>query len=255
MSLILGFDVETTGLNTRTDYITELGAALYDTDARRILKTFQRFVLWPGRPIITPEITELTGITNQLLEMWGTPSEEVFADFFNLADSAEYMVAHNCLGFDKLILESNILRIHDPSDTLKQKFYGFKWIDTAIDIPYPKTMKSRGLKNLAHDHDYHMKGAHTAVVDVYAMLHILSCYDFSEIEKISHTAYQTVIADVSFQDRQKAKDAGFYWDADKKQWQKRIRQYFLNKNAGQMNFPIKFTDGSIPVGAQGSLGI
>lgn len=64
-------DLETTGLNPRTDKIIEIGALLVEDG--EILGTFSTFVS-PGRKLL-PQTTEITGITDEMLE-----HAPVFAD-------------------------------------------------------------------------------------------------------------------------------------------------------------------------------
>lgn len=64
-------DLETTGLNPRTDKIIEIGALLVEDG--EILDTFSTFVS-PGRRLLS-QTTEITGITDEMLE-----HAPVFAD-------------------------------------------------------------------------------------------------------------------------------------------------------------------------------
>ena len=59
----VAFDLETTGLSSQTDVITEIGAVIYKNG--EILDRFQSFVN-PHR-YLEPRIVELTGITNEML--------------------------------------------------------------------------------------------------------------------------------------------------------------------------------------------
>ena len=76
---IVCFDLETTGLDNRREVIIEIGAVVLRNG--EVAEQFSTFVD-PGRPL-TREITELTGITDQMLE--GAPSQEkairAFLDF------------------------------------------------------------------------------------------------------------------------------------------------------------------------------
>ena len=92
------FDVETTGFSATTDKITEIGAVKIENG--KIVEEFNQLIN-PGIPI-PPRITEITGITSNMLK--GKPTiEEVMPLFLRFcADCA--IVAHNArfdMGFIK----------------------------------------------------------------------------------------------------------------------------------------------------------
>jgi len=85
----VAFDLETTGLRPGTDAITEIGAVRFSGGLP--CERFQTFVN-PGRKI-PPEITRLTGITDEDVKAAPTQSEAV-RDFLRFAAGAP-LVAHN----------------------------------------------------------------------------------------------------------------------------------------------------------------
>ena len=94
------FDVETTGLRTGYDRLTEIGAVKVVNGAE--VGSFQTFVN-PGRSI--PErITELTGIDNSMVA--GAPDEgEAVRKFFEWAGEDVVLVAHNAT-FDTDVIKA-----------------------------------------------------------------------------------------------------------------------------------------------------
>ena len=88
------FDTETTGLDPGVEYMTEIGAVIVKNG--EVVEEFDTFVK-PGKPI-TPKITELTGITNEMVD--NAPSEaEALKAFLEFADG-RILVAHNAHSFD-----------------------------------------------------------------------------------------------------------------------------------------------------------
>ena len=104
MSPIVAFDLETTGLDPRHDRIIEIGAVKFD--GCQILETYQTLIN-PQR-LISPEITQITSITNEMVR--DAPLiEEVGEEFLEfIADSP--VLGHN-VQFDLSFLRSNKLRV------------------------------------------------------------------------------------------------------------------------------------------------
>ena len=86
---IVCFDIETTGLNTKTEAITEIGAVVLKNG--EITDRFQTFVN-PNRRL-TPEIIGLTGITDQMLADAPQP-KEALTEFLRFV-AGRPLAAHN----------------------------------------------------------------------------------------------------------------------------------------------------------------
>ncbi|MBO5340126.1 MAG: PolC-type DNA polymerase III [Oscillospiraceae bacterium] len=120
---IVCFDIETTGLKKKQEVIIEIGAVVLRDG--KVAETFNTFVS-PGR-ILNPEIIQLTGITDEMLQ--GAPTQEqalrAFLDFVGdrplAAHNAEFdmgFIAEGCRRYgipfektsvDTLILAQNLL--------------------------------------------------------------------------------------------------------------------------------------------------
>ncbi len=211
MSLILGFDVETTGLDPKVDRIIEVGAVLYDWERKTPVEILSTFVLGTDPPNIPEHIRELTGITDADVSTYGRPSEAVGSRFIQMAGRADAWMAHNA-PFDLAFLPS--LGIVDTKIA----------IDTVVDLPLdPKKHGSRKLLHLGASHGFVNPFQHRAVFDVFTMLEIASRYPLDVILARAKSPTVTAIAQVSFAEKEKAKAAGFHWEAASRTWERRMK--------------------------------
>ncbi|MCD7927442.1 MAG: PHP domain-containing protein, partial [Oscillospiraceae bacterium] len=100
----VAFDLETTGLNKQDDVIIEVGAAVL-RDGQLTQERFQTFAD-PGRPI-PPNITSLTGITDDMVQGAPTPGQAV-AQLLAFA-AGRPLVAHNA-AFDTAFVAAQCRR-------------------------------------------------------------------------------------------------------------------------------------------------
>lgn len=167
------YDIESTGLDVQRDSIIELGWCLYDSDSKHVYQKACYLLQWPDLEIES-HLTEIHGIDTDLVSRFGRPSREVLELFLGDVELSDYVVAHNGRGFDEPILKSNLSRLSIP-------FHGKPNIDTKVDIPYPKSMKSRRLIHLAAEHGVQIRRAHRALDDVEMLVDIVSGYDMERI--------------------------------------------------------------------------
>ena len=111
MLSLVALDLETTGLDPQTDSIIEIGAIRFNS--RRVESEWTNLIN-PGRRI-PPFITQLTGITDQMV-MESPPIHAVLSDLKDFVGDA-IVVGHN-IGFDLAFLsKQGILRQNDRIDT------------------------------------------------------------------------------------------------------------------------------------------
>jgi len=223
--LVLGLDLETTGLDFESDEIIEVGAAVWDTEQKKPLRVFSELVR-PHQPV-PEEITKITGISQDDIQSVGQAPEAVFKQLLDLADGCNYVVAHNGKDFDKRFLDKALKEFGMSLD--------LPWIDTMFDIPFPDSIKSRKLTHLCADHGFLNPFSHRAVFDVLSMFSVVSQYQFNEIEELYKSPQRKLIAKVSFEEKDKAKQAGFRWDPGQKHWYKTLKECQIN--ATSFDFP------------------
>lgn len=214
--LLVATDVETTGLDVTKDKIIEVGAVLWDTVKLAPIRVFNSLVVYPDLQV-SAEIEAITGINSQMLVDYGEPPSEVFNGLSRFLACGDYIVAHNGNAFDRPLIERHFLEFGCISpDRL--------WLDTTIDVEYPKSITTRKLVHLAAEHGFVNPFAHRAIFDVLTMLKVLSCYDLARVIELAKEPSVTVQAVVSFADKEKAKERGFRWDGDKKAWKKTMKR-------------------------------
>lgn len=223
--ILLGLDFETTGLDIKTCDIIEIGAVLWDTSRSIPLKIYNQLITGPAS--LTDEITQLTGITRHDLDNYGVPLEQGRAELLSLLKQAELIVAHNGTNFDRPIFQ----RLIDGDSKLN-------WIDTSVDVTYPKAISTRKLTHLAAEHNFLNPFAHRAVSDVLTMLKVLANYDILEIRDAALIPNITVQAHVSYDERELAKSRGYRWEAPTKSWIKTIKENLLEKEAIEAGFEV-----------------
>ena len=172
----VAFDLETTGLNAKTDRITEIGALRVEYG--QVTQTFQMLVN-PRRPI-PREVVNLTHITNEMVR--DAPGiEEVLPAFLAFLGDDVY-VAHNA-SFDVGFLRENAAQL---GLTLPEGCADSLEVARSV---WPGLSTYR-LGNVAQVIGYDMKVAHRSLADTEALCALVNRaveHRFSEIRK--HALY------------------------------------------------------------------
>ncbi len=144
MLSLVALDIETTGLDHQTDSIIEIGAIRFS--ARRVDGEWSTLVN-PGRRI-PPFITQLTGITDQMV-IEAPPIRAVVADLSDFVGDA-VVLGHN-VGFDLSFLrKQGILRQNDSIDTYEMASvlmpnagrYNLSALGQALGVPLSATHRA-----------------------------------------------------------------------------------------------------------------
>ncbi|NVK24437.1 MAG: 3'-5' exonuclease [Gammaproteobacteria bacterium] len=226
---VLGIDLETTGLSFEEDEIIEIGAVVWDTDSNKPAAMLNHLVIQQHKLPLSDTIVNITGITDTDLTEFGVDERVALNEFLKLAEKCQYIVAHNGNYFDKPFLEKALSR-----HSLK---LNLPWIDTMFDVPFKSGTKT--LTYLAAEHNFLNPFAHRALFDVLTMLKVCSDYDWQEIVKRSQSPQVRVIAKVSKEDRQQAKDKGFRWDPNNYVWFKEMKECDLDTSQFEFEVQLK----------------
>ena len=166
---IIVFDTETTGIDCKSDEIIEIGLleASFGEDKPQVLRKDDLLIrLSPGRTL-PPFITELTGITQQMLDSEGVSKEsavQTLASYFT--GGRTLLVAYNAQ-FDLCFL-FYLLHSFGMAHLLK----GIKMID-AMAIYKDRREYPHKLKNAIEAYGLSGENTHRAVDDAEATLELL----------------------------------------------------------------------------------
>jgi len=225
---LLGLDFETTGLDPKKDRIIELGAVLWEVEGslieakHRPLLCHDIFLYERNYPKLEPIITDLTGITQEMLEEFGRDPGEVLSQLNEMVKEykVDYIVAHNGTSFDRPFLQAELAR----SPHVFAEIQTVPWIDTRTDLPFEKEPDSVKLKYLAADHGFINPFAHRAMFDVLTMLVVMSKYNMQEVVARSKVPNIKVKAMVSFSKKDIAKQRSYHWDGVLRVWHRTIKE-------------------------------
>lgn len=232
--LILGVDLETTGLGISLCRVVEIASVLYDTEKDIPIKIDSACIFDLDYLPIEQEAAKLHGLDRPFLRQCAEAPVTVFCRFIELARRADAICAHNGNGFDRPILQMEFKRhgLNFPENL---------WIDTSSDIEYPIHMKSRSLRYLAADHGIYFpkEHRHRAIHDVFVMLQILSGYDINEVLKYAKSPLVKVVAEVSYANRHDAKKRRYHWNESTQTWFKMIREFDMEKEIEEAPFKVR----------------
>lgn len=232
------FDFETTGKDIKTDRVTQLAVCLYDTEDKRLIRSFSDTLYSEEYPSIHPDAAEVTKTTDAWIQRAGSLPYESFMMLLHFFNSADWIAGHNIRQFDLPVLEAELERMHLKMNPIQ------KCIDTRFDIEYPKTVATRKLQYLAIEHDIVAKGAHSALFDVIMNAELFFKYDINRTLELASSPEIWVRADVSFDNKQQAKDRKYLWDGTQKIWVKQIKEMFYDKEKTEAPFQVlKLQDG------------
>tara|TARA_Y100001968_G_scaffold27038_1_gene21107 strand:- start:1282 stop:2127 length:846 start_codon:yes stop_codon:yes gene_type:complete len=222
---ILILDTETTGLDSEIDDCLEVGSILFNVKNRSVLAQ-QSFLL----PVEKNNAEKINNIPAEITRL-PQPLFEAIKYFESLVHVADVIVAHNA-EFD-------------------MKWFGFnklpqiekQWICSMDDITWPdeRQLKTRpSVRDLALAYGVPVWSAHRALTDCIYLSEVFKrC---NELEKLLIRALEPKVllrADISYDKRLLAKNAGFRWnDAIKGAWSRKMSRRDMHK----LKFPVHEVD-------------
>lgn len=225
--LVMGFDFETTGFDNKKDRIIEVGAVVWDWERKAPLQMLSQ-ICWQDSipPKLSQEIQDVTGIIDSDIQQFGTATSHALEQLMLMSMGCEAVFAHN-FPFDDGFLMAECERLG-----MKYQLRGTK-VDTVTDCPYNHIKhKSKSLTHLCATHGFLNPFAHRAVTDALAMMTVASNYDLDVILERAQSPNVTMVARVSFEQKDKAKAAGFHWQPESKEWTRKMKEIDLKPDMG-----------------------
>ena len=218
---ILILDTETTGLDHECDDCIEVGSILFNVKNRAVL-AHQSFLL----PVEKNNAEKINNIPAEITRL-SQPLLEAIKYFESLVQASDVIVAHNS-EFDR-------------------KWFGLKklpkieksWICSMDDITWPgdRQLRTRpSVRDLALAYGVPVWNAHRALTDCIYLAEVFKRCD--GLEKLLNRALEPKVlirADISYEKRYLAKNAGFRWnDEIKGAWSRKMSR----RDMAELDFPV-----------------
>ena len=222
---LLILDTETSGLDPKQDHCLEVGAILFHAPRRAVLA--QHSFLLPVQDNAAESINHIPADVTRLNQPW----REGLEYFQALLDAAELLVAHNAAFDRQWFGKGHLPAVSKP------------WLCTMEDIAWPvdRQLRSRpSVRDLALAYGVPVWAAHRALTDcIYLAEVFCRCNDLETLLLHGLEPRRLMRAQVSYQQRHLAKQAGFRWnDPVQGAWTRRLS----DRQAAELDFQVVSID-------------
>ena len=227
---LLIVDTETTGLDPQLDHCLEVGVILFDVPSRQLLA--QQSFLLPVETNAAEAINRIPASATNLPQPW----RPALSYLRSLLDAADVLVAHNA-AFDRQWFGRGHLPATDK-----------RWLCSMEDVRWPagRQLRSRpSVRDLALAYEIPVWAAHRALTDCIYLAEVFRrCEDLEQLLERGLEPRQPMRAQVSYDDRHLARDAGFRWNEPVKgAWARRLSE----REARDLDFPVVPVDPQVPL--------
>lgn len=218
---LLIIDTETTGLDPERDCCLEVGCILFHVPTRAVMA--QQSFLLPVESNSAERINRIPPEVTRVEQPW----QEALAYFQSLMNTADLLVAHN-VSFDQQWFG------HAPLPKATRP-----WLCTMEDIAWPSDRQLRprpSVRDLALAYEVPVWAAHRALTDCIYIAEVFNrCEDLELLLQHGLEPRQLMRAQVSYEQRHLAKEAGFRWnDPVKGAWSRRLSE----REVSNLTFPV-----------------
>lgn len=225
MDQVLIIDTETTGLDPEKDHCIEVAAIRYSLLSECMIGTMSTLI----NSVESNQARSVNRIPDSAVVAGEVP-EAAWSSLAHIGKGCDAVLAHNA-DFDRSFI---------PASTLSD----VPWICTMDGVPWPlQTKPGASLVVLALEHGLGVVDPHRALNDCLLLARLLTrCADLGiDLNMLlapglrPRALFQAV---VSYDDKEKAREAGFRWDAATKRWLRKL----AIEEAGLFPFPTRQVD-------------
>lgn len=161
---IVAWDVETTGLNPKEDFIIQLACVKFDKKTGSILKTNKWYIKPAHAYTISPKAQEVHGLSKEFIEENGVYFKDIVAEFFEMISDAD-LLTYNGNSFDIKFLNEECKRWGIELPIYGKKFYDSFSMECRFN---PRNLSAVYEKYMGHV----FENAHDALSDVMATVKV-----------------------------------------------------------------------------------
>ena len=220
MKTLAIIDTETSGLDPSKDVCVEVAVILYDIEHAAPIESFASLIRAKGNA------TEAVNrIPVPLLER--APADQaVWSVVRAMIERADVIVAHRA-SFDRAFLPAELRELRP-------------FACSKFDIEWPHGKLGDHLVHLALAHGVGVMDAHRALTDCETLVRIFQrvAEQGADVPAMLARAMRpkvTVIAQVRYDDREKAKSHGFAWNPEARHWSRSMAR----EDVGSLPFPVR----------------
>nr|YP_002048883.1 possible DNA polymerase III, epsilon subunit [Paulinella chromatophora]ACB42673.1 possible DNA polymerase III, epsilon subunit [Paulinella chromatophora] len=225
---LLILDTETTSLSPTDGNCIEIGAILFHLRHRATLSQIAFLLPCENNPSYS--LNGISAETTRLIYPW----EAGLSYFLTLVESSDLIVAHNA-SFDRQWFGI------DPLPIINKP-----WLCSMQDINWPvqRSLRSNpSIRDLALAYGVPVWSTHRALTDCLYMSQVFErCPELETLIQNGLEPRQIYKAQLSYQDRHLAREAGFHWNHPVKgAWTRRLSA----KEVISLSFPVELIDSSL----------
>jgi DNA polymerase-3 subunit epsilon len=230
VSTLLILDTETTGLDPQANSCLEVGVVLFDLPSRQVLA--QQSFLLPVAENPAEPINRIPAAATNRPQPW----QAALVYFETLLAAADVVVAHNA-AFDRQWFGHGLL----PAITKP-------WLCSMEEMRWPPERQLRArpsVRDLALAYEIPVWAAHRALTDCIYLAEVFRrCEDLEELVRLGLEPRALFKAQVSYDQRHLAREAGFRWnDPVAGAWTRRLS----DREAEALDFPVQRLETEMPL--------